>query len=97
MKNFGKIIGINLIILLVYSVLAYFINGTSGGSSGYDALGYGFILMVFLVPHVLVNLIIAIVKFVRKEKELGSSYLLSMFIVAIVGFSSCAGGMELFY
>lgn len=97
MKNLGKIIGINLGILLAYTLVFFLFsyNGSSSGD-GYAGMGFAFGMMAAIAVHALVNLIIMIVKFVQGQREVGLSYLTSMFVVAIVGFSSCLGGSSLF-
>lgn len=95
MKNLGAIIKVNLLVLLGYMALimigSYAFNR---GGSGYDApaLYYAFLMMYALGMHLMVLFIVMIVKFVRGEKELGLSHLVSWFVVAVIGFSSCLGG-----
>lgn len=92
MKGTGRIIGINLIILAIYAIIAAAIS--SQDQSGYAGAGYGLIMMVLLAIHVLILLIVGIVFFVRKDREKGKAYLISFCVVLLVGFSACFGGME---
>lgn len=96
MKDLGKINRINLLVLLAYSLLLLLISwsGKSGPGS-YENLEFPIFMMVLIILQVVVNLILMIVKFVQGDKETGLSYLVSLFIVAIVGFSSCFGGIAL--
>jgi len=97
MKNFGKIIRINLLIMLAYSLIALAITWSAVKSGEpYAGLTYALLMMYVIILHSLVVLIIMIIKFVKGEKELGMSYLLSLFVIGIVGFSSCMGGSALF-
>lgn len=97
MKDLGKILRINLLILLAYSltILAINYSATSSGDP-YAGIGFAIFMMGAIGLHTLINLILGIVKFVQKDKELGQSYLVSMLVVGVVGFSSCLGGSALF-
>lgn len=88
MNTLKKIGGINLVILLLYTVLARLVDNQPGQ---YKGLGFMTFMMVFVALHVLVNLVICLFHFSRKNKDLGRSYLLSGLIVAIIGFSACLG------
>ncbi|NET33014.1 MAG: hypothetical protein F6K19_13515 [Cyanothece sp. SIO1E1] len=92
MKGTGRIIGINLIILAIYAIIAAAV--ASQDKSGYAGAGYGLFMMTLLAIHVGILLIMSIVFFVRKDKEKGKTYLISLFVVLLVGFSACLGGME---
>lgn len=97
MKNLGKILLVNLGILLAYSLLILW-GSKSGSSSGdqYSGMGFALGMMMVIAGHALINLIIMIVQFVKGRRELGLSYLVSIFVVVGVGFSSCMGGSSLF-
>ena len=95
MKDLGKIIRLNLLVLLAYALLIMIISYlTMRGGSGYDspALYYAFFMMYAIGIHVVVSVVLMIVQFVRGEKERGLSHLVASLIVAVVGFSSCLGG-----
>lgn len=97
MKDLGKILRINLLILLGYSLAILALNYSSISSGEHMAgIGFAILMMGAIGLHVLINLIIGIVKFVQKDKERGQSYLISMLVVGVVGFSSCLGGSALF-
>lgn len=85
MESLKKIGGINLLILLIYMGL---IHVTSTGPE--RELGVLVFAAMAIVFHVGVNVLIAIVQFIRKEKN-AKSYLLSAVIVLVVGFSACFG------
>ncbi|PHN07156.1 hypothetical protein [Flavilitoribacter nigricans] len=95
MKYLGKVLRIHLLVLLAYSILIMLFSYlTARGGSGYDtpALYYAFIMLYAVGAHAVITLIIMIIKFVKGEKELGVSHLISLFIVGVIGFSSCLGG-----
>ncbi|NRB52802.1 MAG: hypothetical protein HRU41_34400 [Saprospiraceae bacterium] len=92
MKGTGRNIGINLIILAIYTIVSAAI--VSQDHSGYAGAGYGLIMMTLLAIHVAILLIIGIVFFVRKDREKGKMYLISFCVVLLVGFSACMGGMQ---
>ncbi|MEZ4992958.1 MAG: hypothetical protein R2824_21220 [Saprospiraceae bacterium] len=96
MQNLGKILLVNLGVLLAYSILIFF--GSKSGSSNdpYAGMGFGFGMILAIALQMLVNLILMIVKFVKNQREIGLSYLVAFFVVAVVGFSSCLGGSALF-
>jgi heme/copper-type cytochrome/quinol oxidase subunit 2 len=88
MNTLKRIAGINLALLLGYSILTRLIDNQQGQ---YKGLGFMTFMMVFVALHVLVNLVICLYHFSRRNKDLGRSYLLSGLIVAIIGFSACLG------
>lgn len=85
MSDIKQIAGINLLILLLYMVL---INVSSTGSE--RELGLLIFSSFAIVAHVAVNVLIAIVFFIKKKNS-AKSYLLSAAIVLVIGFSSCLG------
>lgn len=98
MKDLGKVLRTHLLVVLAYSILIMLVSYlTMRGNSGYDgpALFYAFIMLYVVGAHVGVTLIIMIVKFVKGQKELGISHLISLLVVGIIGFSSCLGGSVL--
>lgn len=92
MQGTGRIVGINLIILAIYTVitLGIFMND----SDQYAGMGYGIFMMILLGVQSLILLILSIVFFVKKNKERGKAFLISLFVVLLVGFSACFGGMS---
>jgi heme/copper-type cytochrome/quinol oxidase subunit 2 len=88
MNAVKKIGGVNLAILLIYSVIAR-LSDTKGGT--YKGMGFMMMMMLFVALHVVVTLIICLIHFARKNKELGRAYLLSSILVLIIGFSACLG------
>lgn len=92
MQGTGKIVGINLIIMAVYTVICFGIF--IADSDQYAGMGYGIFMMGLIGLHVVALLILAIVFFVRKENTKGKAYLISLVVVLLIGFSACLGGMS---
>jgi hypothetical protein len=91
MTSLKKIAGINLVILLLYSILIRVFSG--GGREA--SLGI-MIMSAFVIGlHVLICLIITAATYGNKNKELGKAWLLSTGIVLLVGFSTCLGNAAL--
>ncbi|NOS91594.1 MAG: hypothetical protein HOP30_06705 [Cyclobacteriaceae bacterium] len=87
MKN--KIVGVNLIILLVYTILI--IAFSSGSEKGLGILiGLAFCISI----HSGLNFIVAIASFINKSKENGRSFLLSALLIVLIGFPSCWIGAQ---
>lgn len=91
-----KIIGYNLLGLLIYSiafaVMEYGFDSESGGHL--KGLGFMIFMVIALFIHVLVLLIFAITKYTDKNKALrkkGSQYLITAVLILILGFSTCTG------
>jgi hypothetical protein len=91
MKNFGKVIGINLAVVLVYSALIRLLTlGSSQGSMGVVLLSA---LAVGL--HTLICLVVSLSSFLSRDKETGATWLGTTAIVLVVGFSVCLGNASL--
>jgi hypothetical protein len=93
MKKFGKIVGINLACVLVYSIL---IRLLSSGESDHDR-GLGIVIFsAFAVgAHVVVCGGASIGFFSSGNREAGRNWLATMGIVLLVGFSVCLGNVSL--
>ena len=85
MKSVSKVTGINLAILLVYSLIIRFSNG-AGNDKG---LGILIISAFVIAAHVLILLIMCAVFYAGRQKEQGRTFLLSSGLVLLIGFSSC--------
>lgn len=84
------VVGINLGVLLLYSGLLYLVNDM--GNSGDGVFPIGMLLSAPL--HAIGCFIAAIVYFILQKVDYGLGFLLSSFMVAILGFSICLGGMS---
>lgn len=84
MKSVSKITGVNLAIMLVYSLLIRFSN------DGHEkALGILIFSALVITAHVIILLIICAVSYAGGQKEQGRAFLLSSGLVLLIGFSSC--------
>jgi len=89
MSNLKIIGGINLFILIFYTIL---INATSTGSERDLSVALG--LATCIGIQVIVNLITAIIYFIGNNPPLAKSYLLSSGLVLLIGFSACLGSVS---
>lgn len=86
MNLIKKMVGINLIILVAYTLLINLVS--QGHERGLAVV----IFMAFAVGlHVVVAFLGMLYGFVNKNKELGRAWLLTCGIVLVVGFSACLG------
>jgi hypothetical protein len=87
----SKVVGMNLVVLLLVTGLLMGWDALTGTDGGWFLGG-----MLFLLPtHVFGCLITAIVMFATNRTPSGLAWLVAMLVVAIVGFSACWGGMML--
>jgi Na+/proline symporter len=93
MNPLKKIASINMGILLIYTLLSRLAD-SSGGQ--YKGLGFMIFMMIAIGVHVLVNIILCLFHFARKNKELGRAYLISGILVLLIGFSACLGIASLY-
>lgn len=84
MSSTSKITGINLAILLFYSL---FIRFNSRGSEG--ALSILIFSAFAIAAHVFILLIICAILYAGGQKDKGRAFLLSSGLVLLIGFSSC--------
>lgn len=93
MKHLKKIVGINLVVLLVYSAIIRLV--VAPGDNDGKSIGILIISAVVISFHVIVNLLIMIFYYLDKNKALGNAWLLSAGIVLLVGFSTCWGNASI--
>ncbi len=92
MNPLKKIAGINLAVLLAYSILIRVANGGSGKGGAMGIL----IISAFVIGiHVLICLIVTAAAYGNKSKGLDRAWFLSSGIVLLVGFSTCLGNASL--
>lgn len=89
MNSFKKIVGINLLILLVYSLLIRF--ASMGSSPGDVSMSIAIFSAFAVGAHVLVSLVISLAKFADNNREGGRAWLGATGLVLLVGFSVCLG------
>jgi hypothetical protein len=83
MQKLKAIAGINLAILIIYTLLI--------GADGYNVLG----LAAVIALHILALLVIALLCFFNGFRGEAKSFLLSSLLVLLIGFSACFGVAEL--
>jgi hypothetical protein len=81
MKNLGKIAGINIAIIVAYGILLRIL-----GTESWNVIMISMMLVIF---QVLINFVLSLMHYSGKERELGNSYMLTTFLVLIVGFGVC--------
>ena len=91
MKSLGRIAGVNILVILVYSAIIRLFSGR-GSQAG---IGIAILSAVAVAMHVVLCLIAAGVYYSDKKKDLGKAWLLSAGIVLLVGFSTCLGNASL--
>ena len=90
----SRVIFINLIILVVYTVIVGLVSENERVAQNYvTESAYAMMILVFF--HVVANALLAIVFFISKRKQMGFGALISVLIVFIIGFSACWGVSEL--
>ncbi len=87
MKEIAKVVGINLGVLLLVTILLYVTTIT-----GHDKSGFAIFMMFWIALHTVVCLIAAIVLFITKRPEYGLAFIIAMLVVPIIGASFCFGG-----
>ena len=88
MKSIGKIVGYNLLAILVYSLLIRIVvKGESMGILVFSAFAVGL--------HVIASLFVAVAHFSDSNRAYGRAWLLSALVVLLVGFSTCLGNAAL--
>jgi len=78
MDRIRKIAGYNLLALVIYTAL----NGLIGGV---------ILLAVLIALHFFFNFILGIVHLAQSKFTDGKAYMLSAFLVVLIGFSACFG------
>ena len=91
MKPLNKIAGVNLLIILIYSVVIRIAVGRGGQGS----MGILIFSAVAVGIHVFFCLIATGIMYIEKKKELGRAWLLSSGLVLLIGFSVCLGNTAL--
>jgi hypothetical protein len=85
-----KVAGINLAILLIYTLIA---NATATGHE--RGLQVMVLLAMLIAVHTGIVFLISIIHFASKNKVAGRNFLLSALIVLVIGFSVCFGSASL--
>ncbi len=89
MREMGKVVGINLAVLLVLTGVFMAID-TASNAQGGTVLGG----MLILVPLQTVGCFItALVSFIMGKQNYGLAFIVAALAVAVIGFSVCWGGL----
>ena len=83
MGEFGKIIGLNLLILFAYSVVSKLLGKLDG------ELTMLIVMAMSILIHTGICFGFGIKKFTESKKQEGGIYLLTCFLVLIIGFGTC--------
>lgn len=89
MNTTTKILGINLAVLLLYSLLSLAISSVESQAG----MSFGLLLMMAVPFHAVINLILAVIFFIRKNNAAGLACLISVGGIGLIGFSVCLGGV----
>jgi uncharacterized membrane protein YozB (DUF420 family) len=93
MNSIKKVVGINLLILLAYTLLCNLVSNSNGNERGMEV---AILMMVAVVIHVGILLLAMLIFFIRKNNAEGRTFLLSALIVLVIGFSACLGSTSLY-
>ena len=91
MKEVKLIVGINLVILLAYSIAIYFYEVRINGGG----FGYTVAMMLAVSAQSMTCLFAGIVLLLLKYKALSNAFAVAWLVIALVGFSLCIGGGKL--
>ncbi len=92
MNNLKKIVGINLIILLVFGLIItipFLTTKPVEYNGGFNSIGYVISYTFLIGLQSIINLLISLFFFITKNNEMGKAFLLSFILVLVIGFSSC--------
>jgi hypothetical protein len=92
MKDLGKIVGINLLILLTYSIICkvWGYIPPENNKRLHVYIPAGMIWMAYIIVfHTVICLGIGIKKFAESKKKEGAIYLLTCLLVLVIGFGTC--------
>jgi hypothetical protein len=79
MEKLKVIAGINLVLLIIYTLLI--------GGDGYAPV----VLAIVIALHILALLVISLLCFFGGSRGIAKSFLLSSLLVLVIGFSACLG------
>ncbi|MCP4443484.1 MAG: hypothetical protein GY810_31660 [Aureispira sp.] len=85
MSLIGKIVGANLVLMILYTVAAM---GTQDHAGGGVVIG-----AVMAMYHAGIAFVISMILFIVKQNDWAKGLLLSAFLLAGIGFSFCVGAV----
>jgi hypothetical protein len=80
MEKLGKIAGYNILFIFAYDIILRLAT---------DNMSVMFISMILIILQVLYNFIASITYYSSKQTRLGNSYMLTTFLVLIIGIGVC--------
>ena len=83
MKEIATIVGINLTVLVVYTIVSVFLHRLFDSE---QVIIFSLGMCVFVLVHALACLVAMIVGFATERREMGIAFLVSMLLVLILGF-----------
>jgi hypothetical protein len=83
MEQFGKIIGLHLLLLLAYSLISKLLGELDEDLTMYIFMG------LFVASQTIYCLGIGIKRFTESKKQEGAIYLLTCLLVLVIGFGTC--------
>ena len=90
MKNLSLYLGVNLGLLVFFTVL---IKVTTMNET--EGLGYILLMLLFVSGQTFINFVASLVLFSRGDREKGKIFLLCAAVTLLVGFSACLGGASI--
>ncbi len=90
MSEIKRIAGMNLLILILYMAIIHFTCKTD--KEGMSVL---IVSALAITLHIFILLINCILNFIHGHKANGRAYLLSVFLILVIGFSTCLGSASL--
>ncbi len=89
---FGKIIGINLLVLLIYSVGIKVLAVLQGDS---DPMGFTLLMALAIAAHASIDLLAALVLGIAGRRDAALGFLASAPLVLLVGGGMCFAGANI--
>jgi hypothetical protein len=90
MKEITKVVGINLMVLLAYTVILMVATEVRR-----EDLGFPILMMLLIGGHAIVCLLTAIVLFIMQKPNYGVAFIVAFLAVPLIGASFCFGGIAL--
>ena len=91
MQEIKKVVGVNLLIFVAYTVLSHFSSSSRDGGGDGNLMISGLAIWI----QAPVNFFLCLNNFSKGKKELGRAYLLSLSLILLIGFSTCFGAIKL--
>ncbi len=93
MNSIKKVVGINILVLIAYTLLINLLSNNNGNERGMEV---AILMMVAVAIHVGILLLAMLIYFVSRKNAEGRTFLLSALIVLVIGFSACLGSLSFY-